>query len=286
MNKSRLMLAACGVAMSVGVGNAQEYGVLLEFSVGNQKFSNVLNSNDDGVYQNFSDTVYVGSLSAGLSFGSFGLQLDRVVDSSGDPGDDKGGFSARSTTLHANYRTGAYAVGLFYGVGDNSPPVDSDLGDVTFRGVEAAASFDTYRIAGQIGSASHTNEHSSLDYSNEMYGIVEAQVYLDNGLTLSGSLGYGTGIIHDDDIGVTQVAFGVSKALGSSGLVGTAGLRHTMTTDHESGSNEGKGNNTELLIGLTLPLGGSSVREINENSVSMMRTNLPAIVAAMTAVYD
>lgn len=286
MKSSRLLLAASGLCLSVGAGQAQEFGALVDLSYGKQSFSGVVSSNDDSVYQDFSDTVFVGSLSAGLTFGSFGVQVDHARDSSGDPAADLGGFAAKSTTLHANYRTGAYAFGVFYGEGDNLPPVDSDDGEVKYKGIEVAANFGSYRIAGQIGSATHRNDHSSLDYDNKVYAVVEGQYYLDNGLTLSGSFGHGSGIVHDDKLSVTQIAFGVSKALGSSGLVGTASIRHTIATDGDNGNLEGKGNNTELLVGLSLPLGGGSVREVQENSVSMIRTNLPAIVAAMTAVYD
>jgi len=277
------LLLSSSLCLGAAAVSAQEFGALMELSYGNQWFTEVEDSNGSE-FENSSESVIYGSVAAGLTFGAFGAQLDYIRQESGNPLAGGAGFGANVTTLHANYRTGAYAFGLFYGVGDNIPEVNSDDGKVEFGGVEVAANFANYRIAGQIGSADHRNDHSSLDYSGRVYGIVEGQFYLDNGLTLSGSLGHGTGKIHSNDINVTQIAFGVSKPLGSSGLVGTAGLRHTMVSD--GGSTEGQGNTTDLLIGLTMPLGGGSVREVNESSVSMIRTNLPAIIAAMTAVYD
>ncbi len=276
------LLLSSGLCLGAGAVSAQEFGALVELSYGNQWFSGVEDSNGSE-FNNASESVIYGSVAAGLTFGAFGVQLDYIRQQSGDPLAGEAGFSANATTLHANYRTGAYAFGMFYGVGDTEPEVDSDSGEVEFRGLEAAANFANYRIAGQIGSATHKNDHSSLDYDNRLYAIVEGQYYLDNGLTLNGSLGGGTGQIHDGRLDVTQIAFGVSKPLGSSGLVGTAGLRHTISW---AGDNNGSGANTELLIGLTMPLGGGSVREVNESSVSMIRTNLPAIIASMTAVYD
>jgi hypothetical protein len=276
------LLLSSSLCLGAAAVSAQDFGALVELSFGNQWFSGVENSNGSE-FNNASESVIYGSVAAGLTFGAFGVQLDYIRQRSGDPAASEAGFGANATTLHANYRTGAYAFGLFYGVGDTSPAVDSDRGEVKFGGVEVAANFSNYRIAGQIGKSTQNNDHSSLDYDHRLYGIVEGQYYLDNGLTLSGSLGGGTGQIHGGRLDVTQIAFGVSKSLGSSGLVGTAGLRHTISW---AGDNNGSGANTELLIGLTMPLGGGSVREVNESSVSMIRTNLPAIIAAMTAVYD
>ncbi len=276
------LLLSSGLCLGAAAVSAQEFGALVELSYGNQWFSGMENSNGSE-FNNASESVIYGSVAAGLTFGAFGVQLDYIRQQSGDPLAGEAGFSANATTLHANYRTGAYAFGMLYGVGNTEPEVDSDSGEVEFMGLEAAANFANYRIAGQIGASSHRNDHNALNYGHKPYAIVEGQYYMDNGLTLNGSLGYGAGTIHGDRLDVTQIAFGVSKPLGSSGLVGTASLRHTISW---AGGNEGQGNNTDVLVGLTMPLGGGSVREINESSVSMIRTNLPAIIASMTAVYD
>ncbi len=271
------LLCSAALALCASAATAQNFGGWATLSFGQDVYNNADDPTDSD-YDNATATVIGFSGSVGGSFGAFGMQLDANTESSGDT--DEPGYAASTYTLHANYRMANYAFGIFGGKATNNENTDSDDGEVEFYGIEAAAEFGDFHVAGQFGQASHENSHSSLDYNNYGFAIVEGHYYLQNGMTVFGNIGYGGGQVHGDNMNLTQVEIGLTTPLGSTGVLGSASIRHANVS-----GDDGSINQTRFMLGLTIPFGGA-IRDVRRDSTPMINSNLPATVAVFTEVTD
>lgn len=217
--------------------------------------------------------------------GGFGWQLDAHTESATHT-NDVTFYNTSGATAHANYDLGGFTVGAFAGagVGDNIDNTYSS--NMHWYGLEVARSFGDITLAAQAGLASGDNNHDSLNFSDKMFGGVQARYFMNDNTMFTAKLGASIGIIHGDTLLQTNVDIEGMMRLGGSNFYGTAAYRSAyMDADYDGGS-QGQGGEQGFEIGLTMLFGGGSLRDIYAGSTPMINNTTLTQMGVNTSTFD
>tara|TARA_R110000850_G_scaffold81304_1_gene174752 strand:+ start:620 stop:1441 length:822 start_codon:yes stop_codon:yes gene_type:complete len=270
-------LIVLGAALAAATtGYAQNWGGNISANLGFGSVS--ADSSTDTIDGAYSRYGVNGSVGFALG-GNFGVQLDAGYEAANTSSDDY--YEASAFTLHANMPLGGFTVGAFYGFGTGDHPYDSDYGDVSWYGVEAASILGQGTIAAQLGLMDSASSHSSLDYSSAFFANVEYRYFINDNFMLRGNAGFGNFLAHGDPGTGILLAADATYGLGRNFYL-TAGVRDFIVTN----DGEGSYNDLSAHIGITMAFGGNGSLRDSMASTPMIATMLPSLVAVASSAVD
>ena len=278
----RELTCAAALLLSAAIANAETPGGVATLYFGAGDFGIAVDADEDPM---LSYKLWGLSGSVGGPVGAnIGFQLDLGHESARYSDDDF--YRQTGVTGHLYWSTGETNLGVFAGTGYMGDNQDGDEGHAKWYGIEASHNLGNMQIAGQLGVASHENDHSSLDYTDKPTAGVEIRYFTGNDMMLRGALEYGKGIVHGDPMVATRLRADATFGIGSvPGLYGTVGGR---ILDADGGSSiQGHTRQNEVFIGLTYAFGGKgSLRDTYGSSVPMISSFMPMATAVGTTSVD
>lgn len=270
-----LLMASAAVAGPIGGNIELTYGA-----------GGVYNESDEDYHGNFFDTYAAkGSVGATTNSG-IGWQVDLEYQTTNFTDISRELTESYGGTLHGNYAIAGFKLGGFAGYGYGAFTTHSGSGVNYWYGLEAAKTFGDFAVTAQIGLSSNDSPHDALDYTDKLFGGIQARYFLlDDRAMITASYENGNGIIHGDTMNVGVLDLSGTLRLGQSNFYGTLGYQNTRIDANFGTNGEGEGTEERFYLGVSMLFGGS-LRDVYAGSTPMMGNELQSLTSALVDLYD
>jgi len=266
------------LSLAASQGFGQSFGGNITATYGFGSLTETLGGLDSIEGDSYTGFGVQGSVGFALS-SNISAQLDAGWMSTGNATDDY--FNATAYNIHVFMPAGAMQVGGFYGFGTGNHVDDSDEGNVSYFGIDAALPMNNGQLAAQIGLGTHTNSHDSLDYENAFFGTVEYRHFVNDDLMLRGSAGMANFVTHGDPGTVYLLQADATYRI-SGNLSATAGVRDFVMIN----DGEGSGYDLQAFVGLQMTFGAGGSLQDSMAATPMIATMLPSLTAIASSIVD